>query len=191
MIEVIKPSEFKVIPWKNGKGETIELAISEGGTINDFYWRISIASVNENGEFSDFSGYSRNLVLIKGQGIDLTHNNNKRDRLNSVLSVASFDGNPKTFAELHSGPISDFNLMTKKHCFDGKIQTFKDCKNLSLESKELGFIYGLSDSTVLVEEGEETLCKLPTGHLLKLYRKTNQSLKITGKNIIYATVERL
>jgi hypothetical protein len=44
---------------------------------------------------------------------------------------------------------------------------------------------------VLVEKDKKTLCKLPAGHLLKLFGETGQSLKITGKNIIYATVERL
>jgi hypothetical protein len=191
VIEVIKPSEFKVIPWKNGKGETIELAISAGGTITDFDWRLSIASVDENGAFSNFSGYFRHLALIKGAGIELVHNNMTCDSLSALLSIAKFDGSCKTYATLHAGPISDFNLMTKNHYFDGKLKTFKACKKTSLDSKELVFIYGLSNSTVLVEKDKKTLCKLPAGHLLKLFGETGQSLKITGKNIIYATVERL
>jgi len=190
VIEVIKPSEFKIIPWKNGKGETIELAISEGGAINGFDWRLSIASVNENGAFSDFSGYLRHLVLIKGNGVELVHNNMTCDSLSTLLSIAKFDGSCKTYAKLHAGPISDFNLMTKNHCFDSKLQTFKVCKKTSLDSKELGFIYGLSDLTVLIEKDKKMLCELPAGHLLMLSGK-NQNLKITGKNIIFASVERL
>ena len=30
MIEILAPKQFKTIPWKNGQGETIELAINEG-----------------------------------------------------------------------------------------------------------------------------------------------------------------
>jgi environmental stress-induced protein Ves len=72
-VQIINPNEFKRLPWKNGKGETIELAINEGGSLADFDWRISMASVTEDGPFSDFSGYQRHLLLLKGIGIELTH----------------------------------------------------------------------------------------------------------------------
>jgi len=55
MLTIISPQQFKQIPWKNGKGTTTELAISDGGTLDHFAWRLSIASVVEDGEFSDFS----------------------------------------------------------------------------------------------------------------------------------------
>ena len=52
MINIITPEQFNTIPWKNGKGQTTELAISENGSIDDFDWRLSIASVVEDGAFS-------------------------------------------------------------------------------------------------------------------------------------------
>jgi len=61
LITIISPQQFKKTPWKNGKGETTELAISEGGTLENFDWRLSIASVTEDGAFSYFTGYCRNL----------------------------------------------------------------------------------------------------------------------------------
>ena len=36
MISVLSPELFKTIPWKNGQGETIELAMNYGGNLNDF-----------------------------------------------------------------------------------------------------------------------------------------------------------
>ena len=87
MLEIIAPNNFCVIPWKNGKGETIELAINEGGTIDKFDWRLSIASVVENGFFSDFTGYYRHLALIKGNGVELEHNNQTIDSLTSILNL--------------------------------------------------------------------------------------------------------
>lgn len=72
-MQIISPNEFKRLPWKNGKGETIELAINEGGSLADFDWRISMARVTEDGAFSDFSGYQRHLLLLDGIGIELTH----------------------------------------------------------------------------------------------------------------------
>jgi environmental stress-induced protein Ves len=72
-VQIIHPHDFKRLPWKNGKGETIELAINEDGSLADFDWRISMASVTEDGPFSDFSGYQRHLLLLEGTGIELTH----------------------------------------------------------------------------------------------------------------------
>ena len=89
-MKIIPPEQFKKIPWKNGKGITTELAINNGGTLNDFEWRISIASVDVDGEFSDFTGYLRNLILVAGNGIDLQYDSGKVDRLNNILSFVTF-----------------------------------------------------------------------------------------------------
>ncbi|MCS5591742.1 MAG: HutD family protein [Gammaproteobacteria bacterium] len=191
MVEVITKSKFKTIPWKNDKGETVELAINEGGTIDDFDWRLSIASVDENGEFSDFSGYFRHLVLIKGRGVELSHDNKTCDSLDQLLSVAKFDGGCKTCATLTDGPISDFNLITKSSLYYGTIQTFIDCKSATLAKSELGFLYTLSDSSVLVEDGEKMLCKLPAGDLLKISNSQQRDFRITGSNIIHVRIDHL
>ena len=82
MISVLSPELFITIPWKNGQGETIELAMNYGGHLDDFVWRLSMASVVEDGVFSDFSGYQRNLILIEGNGINLQHDDSKIDKLN-------------------------------------------------------------------------------------------------------------
>ena len=52
MINIIAPKQFKTVAWKNGLGETTELAINRGGTLNSFDWRLSMASVVEDGVFS-------------------------------------------------------------------------------------------------------------------------------------------
>ena len=64
LIKTIPKESFKNIPWKNGKGVTLELAINNEGTLANFDWRLSIAKVDTNGEFSDFMGYTRNLVFL-------------------------------------------------------------------------------------------------------------------------------
>ncbi|HIG67219.1 MAG TPA: hypothetical protein EYQ44_05265 [Porticoccaceae bacterium] len=64
-----------------------------------------MASVTEDGFFSDFSNYSRNLVLIPGNGIRLEHDNQKVEQLDQLLDMASFDGGCKTFGTLTSGEI--------------------------------------------------------------------------------------
>ena len=117
MIEIIQPKQFKTVPWKNGKGETIEMAINSAGTLEDFDWRLSMASVVEDGIFSNFEGYTRNLILIAGDGINLQHNDNKIDRLSQLLDLATFDGGNKTVGNLHNAEITDFNIITRTSHF--------------------------------------------------------------------------
>ena len=50
--------------WKNGGGVTHEIirVPAEG----DFHWRLSVAEIDRSGPFSDFTGYSRTMVLLAG-----------------------------------------------------------------------------------------------------------------------------
>ena len=124
-INIKTPEQFKNVPWKNGKGTTTELAINKNGSLDNFDWRISIASVAENGLFSNFSGYTRNLTLIAGNGIDLHHYHNdvsKIHSLQSILDVSVFDGGSATTGELHKGEILDFNVIVKTDKY--AIETF-------------------------------------------------------------------
>ena len=139
MIEIISPQHFKTVPWKNGKGETIELSISEGGTLEKFDWRISIASVVEDGPFSDFSGYERTLILVKGNGVSLQHDGRGVTRLSNLLDVATFDGCSKTSGILHSGPINDFNIISDKKKYQVAVHTYVERQEVSLRPAYLIF----------------------------------------------------
>ncbi|MBN7823193.1 HutD family protein, partial [Bowmanella yangjiangensis] len=54
---LLDPSSAIAMPWKNGGGSTLELAICPvGASLDDFDWRISSASVASSGAFSRFPG---------------------------------------------------------------------------------------------------------------------------------------
>jgi environmental stress-induced protein Ves len=45
------------MPWKNGGGETTEIAVfPDGAGLSDFDWRVSMARVDGDGPFSSFPG---------------------------------------------------------------------------------------------------------------------------------------
>ena len=73
-IEIIRRSSFTAIPWKNGGGITHE-AIRVPPTGEAFLWRVSVAQIDSSGPFSDFAGYDRKMVLLRGQGIALEFGN--------------------------------------------------------------------------------------------------------------------
>lgn len=189
MFSVISPSQFKTVPWKNGKGETTELAINQGGSLDNFEWRLSIASVVENGEFSDFSGYDRNLVLIQGQGIQLQHDESKLDSLDERLDLASFDGASKTLGTLKGGAIKDLNLITSHKHFRSKVTTYCAKQNVTVAPCSLCFIYSLTDTLQITStlSGAQTLA---LGHLMQIVDLT-ENLLVSGKDMIVMQLHSL
>ena len=122
--QILLPQQYKSMPWKNGLGNTLE--IERYDDKNGLCFRISQASVIENGLFSDFSQLQRTLVLLSGKGITLKHfaieyldqqQNHKVRYVNELikpLDMAHFDGGDKTLATLHDGKIEDLNIMIRK-----------------------------------------------------------------------------
>jgi environmental stress-induced protein Ves len=196
MISIISPAHYKTIPWKNGLGETTELAISEGGDVNNFDWRLSIASVSVDGDFSDFSGYARNLVLISGNGITLKHTNlqgtTQTDALVDLLDLSEFDGGCKTLGQLISGPIKDFNIMTKVGRYVATVDTYFDQQKVSLSEYTAYFVYCLDKDILFhvdgLHEGAGEIKtenqSLPAQHLLKISVKNNKKITLMGEKMI-------
>ena len=55
-MRIIRPADLVRMPWKNGGGETTEIAVSpEAAGLDRFDWRVSMARVARNGPFSEFA----------------------------------------------------------------------------------------------------------------------------------------
>lgn len=171
-MKLLAPADFRTTHWKNGKGMTTELAISEGGTLAEFDWRISMASVVENGPFSDFCGYDRCLLLLKGAGLQLVHESSEGRRttssLKKPLDMATFDGGSHTTATLIDGPITDFNIMAKTGFWRADTRTSRTAEHLTLNPLAKTFVYAVAENTRLQSMNAEASRELPKGHLLQL-----------------------
>lgn len=74
MITRLQKSHYLDSSWKNGAGQTKQIAIyPTDSTVaaNNFLWRISSATVNNKNSFSQFSGYERILLVLSGEGLIL------------------------------------------------------------------------------------------------------------------------
>ena len=99
-------------PWKNGKGTTIELARAE--VDGALLWRLSMATVAEDGPFSLFPGIERNLTVLSGPGFHLSGPGIALDC--RPLQPVAFPGDaPVTASGTASGPSDDFNVMTARN----------------------------------------------------------------------------
>lgn len=194
MLQVIEPQQFKTIPWKNGLGETTELAINDGGKLDSFDWRLSIASVINDGVFSDFCGYQRNLVLIAGQGLMLQHDAKIIDNLVNLLDIASFDGGCKTFGKLTDGAIKDFNIITNKQKILPQVNCYVDAQQVMVQLKQLSTYFAYSLTAIMQVESNQqekrVQVAVPQGHLVKItveggsQTKGESTVKINGENMI-------
>ncbi|MGZ5200711.1 MAG: HutD/Ves family protein [Telluria sp.] len=103
------------VSWKNGGGSTTEIAIAppEAG-FDDFEWRISLATIANDGPFSQFPGVDRTLVLVEGHGATLDIDGEDRVVLCDDDPVLCFSGESHVVAKLNRGPTTDFNVMTRR-----------------------------------------------------------------------------
>lgn len=191
MLTILSPETFKTIPWKNGLGHTTELAINSGGNLDNFNWRLSIASVVNDGDFSNFSGYQRNLVLIEGEGLILDHRNGDIDELTNLLDIAHFDGGSKTHGSLVNGGIKDFNIMTNENSFTAEVNCYVKQHSAHIASlgNKLIFAYSLTNE-MHIGHSSKPIASVPVGHLAQL--QTNHvseshqqdTTVISGQNMI-------
>jgi environmental stress-induced protein Ves len=109
-MQIVRQSQFKASPWKNGGGITHEaMRVPERGI---FRWRVSIAHIDASGPFSDFAGYARTMVLLRGAGAALKLSDGTQRIMRASGDLAQFDGALGVKCDLLNGPCVDLNLMT-------------------------------------------------------------------------------
>ena len=103
------------MPWKNGKGETVEIAVfPPSASIDGFDWRISMATVAEDGPFSIFPGIDRTLAVLEGNGMVLAIDGRAPALLTTQSAPLSFPADIPVTATLDHGAITDLNVMTRR-----------------------------------------------------------------------------
>jgi len=119
----LQPAQTRpAAPWKNGKGVTREIAIfPPGATIDNFDWRVSIADVSEGGNFSNFPGIDRQLVVLDGT-ITLDIAGKDQITLAPESNIVAFPGEASCSADIPNGAARDLNVMTRRGRFLSRIR---------------------------------------------------------------------
>ena len=115
MSNILYAKDFKDMPWENGGGTTREIyQIANESDKNKFYFRISIAQVNQSGPFSVFPGIDRFLMLLDGKGFILNFEDKSNVKLLNAFDSFEFEGEEKIQCELIDKNCIDFNVMTDR-----------------------------------------------------------------------------
>ncbi len=113
-----------VMPWKNGGGTTQEIACWPAGAgLEDFGWRVSIASIAQAGPFSRFAGIDRSIMLLEGDGVRLRSADGAIDHLlDAPHRPFAFSGDTALDCTLLGGASSDFNVMTRRGAWRAEVR---------------------------------------------------------------------
>ncbi|MDE2394197.1 MAG: HutD family protein [Burkholderiales bacterium] len=112
---LIRAAEARRMPWKNGGGETVEVAVHPPGAgIGDFDWRVSLAGVAADGPFSTFPGVDRTLAVVRGAGLRLEVGTAAAVTLGPESAPLTFAADAPTRAQLTNGAVRDLNVMTRR-----------------------------------------------------------------------------
>jgi environmental stress-induced protein Ves len=185
---IIPPNQFRSVAWKNGQGSTQELAFG-GNSIDSFDWRLSMAPVIIDGDFSDFRQYDRTLILIDGNGLTLNHSNGQQDELNQRFDMAHFDGGWRTNAKLHDGDILDFNVMTRQSKCRSKVTTSDSSIDQHLcPGASLLLIYAVDSGITIIAPNSNAITLLGKHLFQTEVAKLGQWL-ITGGPFVFVEID--
>jgi environmental stress-induced protein Ves len=106
------------MPWKNGGGETLEIAVHPpAAALTEFEWRISLAQVATDGPFSVFPQTDRTLCVVEGTGLMLHIEGRGPITLTQASDPLMFPADVPASSHLCDGPIRDLNVMTRRGRF--------------------------------------------------------------------------
>ena len=123
--QLLDAAHYRLMPWKNGLGTTHEIAVhppQASLAAGDFLWRVSLADVTSDCDFSLLPGYDRTIALVSGKGMELDFDQTSaKARLMIPGASRRFSGDWLTHCRLLDGPVRDFNVMTARgqvehHC---------------------------------------------------------------------------
>lgn len=124
MVQIITSKDFKLMPWKNGGGTTNEIFCLKNSNGNILF-RLSMANVSIDGDFSIFPEIDRILFLVHGHGMNLNFSSKDPLCLNQIHSPIHFPGEEKIYSSLINGECLDFNIMTNRHYGNAKLEIKK------------------------------------------------------------------
>jgi environmental stress-induced protein Ves len=101
------------MPWRNGRGSTLEIA-REPAVGQEFAWRLSLAAIDEDGDFSSYRGYRRAIVLVEGNDLRLRFRGHGSCSLRPAKRGARFEGDWKTHCAVPEGRCTDLSLIVRR-----------------------------------------------------------------------------
>ncbi|GAT75052.1 HutD/Ves family protein [Microbacterium hydrocarbonoxydans] len=112
-MRLLARSGRSVAPWRNGGGQTSEIAVAPAASANrEFDWRLSIARIDRDGDFSAYPGVDRLLMPLSEGGLELLVDGVRRSI--PRFDVIRFPGEADVSAAGVTAPSLDLNVMVNR-----------------------------------------------------------------------------
>lgn len=174
---LVRRAGCRRMPWRNGGGETLEIAVHpEGAGLDEFDRRVSMALVASGGPFPTFPSVDGTLCVLEGEGLELGIDGAPPILLPPEPRPLSFPADVRTEARLVQGPARDLNVMTRRGLFDHSVERLDAhdlfearerpglrlvvCTRGMVDARD-GRVAGTGDVLVLEGVGERRLVPLP------------------------------
>jgi uncharacterized protein len=167
-ITTLDPANFRHMPWKNGGGVTIDIAVAmlpgfTPGGWDGIIWRFSRTAIVTPGAFSDLSGYDRELALVSGEGLVLETTAGEID-VRRPFKPVHFAGETKIVSRLEAGPVEVVNLIGDR----SRVSIALSCLWGGVEIACLAGVYIIYAAT----SGEVAIdgkpCEIAGGHAVRI-----------------------
>ncbi len=135
-LRLLNATDFRRLPWQNGRGTTLELLRNDDAA-GALLWRLSVADVVEPGPFSPLPGINRVITLIDGDGFDLDFGGARPPVSLRSFEPLAFSGDWPTAAVAVHGPSRDFNVMTAR----GQVAADVEVARKSLAAGALAYVF--------------------------------------------------
>lgn len=169
---IVSPAQHRLMPWRNGRGRTAEIAVEPGDGAGGFRWRLSLAEVASDGPFSTFPGCGRTIMLLSGRGMELSIADPGMEpgaaprvaRIDTVHEPFDFDGEAAIACRLIGGPVRDLNVIAERALqIDHRVVALDDADAI-LEPASVWLLHVLRGTAVIdigrhlaVTEGETAI----------------------------------
>ena len=156
-MRILRRGDYREMPWKNGGGTTTEIAVSPPGTtIDGFDWRISMASIQSDGGFSQFPEVDRTLSILQGNGIYLSVTGSAEVHLGPASEPFHFPADAPAYARLIDEPAIDLNVMTRRTRFSHRVSRLISSTPVTWELTADITAFLAASSALQIEDGTDS-----------------------------------
>ncbi|KAB0571670.1 HutD/Ves family protein [Brucella pituitosa] len=182
--KVLKAQDHRRMPWKNGGGVTVEIAIHPiNASVDNFDWRISTATVANDGPFSVFPDIDRTLSVLEGIGIVLDVEG-LETTLSRETAPFAFAADASSGARLIDGTITDLNVMTRRGRFTHQVERIVTNDSAVIASDRGTMLVFCAEGNFELKS-DSRIAHLGQHDCLILSGEAQFSVELIGKGIVY------
>jgi environmental stress-induced protein Ves len=185
VFRVRKYRAYRAMPWRNGRGFTREIA-REPARGEAFAWRLSLADIDRDGEFSAYPGFRRALVLVAGNSLHLRFAGHGKRFLGPTTRGTRFEGEWETRCAVTQGRCTDLSLIVRRGDGSRPTSVVRAPRMLRLRSPARvvlggdlqGALFVLEGSVAVTESLRARPCVLRTRDTLLLTPGPRRTLRL-------------